>query len=176
MIYTKIQANENAYNHQKRAYEDVKYVILHNTGNDNDTAENNAKFYSRKNPNKAGAHFFIDQKGNIYKTVDLCYSAYAVGGTIYTDVQTTKGGMMYGEIMNSNSVSIELCDIVNKDCSNDMIIAIARTIQYIREHCSNAKAIYRHFDVNGKHCPQRYMNNTKWDELINKILFAYFVI
>lgn len=176
MIYQKMQAKANSYNPIKRLYYDIRYVILHNTGNDGDTAVNNARYFAKTNDKKTGTHFIIDQEGKIFKSVDLCYSAYSVGGDLYTDVKQTGGGLLYGTITNANSISIELCDIVNKDASNEMILAIAKTLHYIREHCPNAKAIYRHFDVNGKHCPQRYMDNAKWDELLNKILFAYYVI
>lgn len=144
-----------------RALSSVRFVVIHNTGNKNDSSAGNASFFSRYgdgNTRNAGAHFFIDQDGVIYQTIKLDRIAWAVGDP----VQTTSHGAasLHGKCTNTNSVSIELCDIVSKNPSKAMIKSTKEVIAYIRQHCKNAKTVCRHYDVSGKDCPERMTNET----------------
>lgn len=144
-----------------RALSSVRFVVIHNTGNENDSSAGNASFFSRYgdgNTRNAGAHFFIDQDGVIYQTIKLDKIAWAVGDP----VQTTSHGAasLHGKCTNTNSVSIELCDIVSKNPSKAMIESTKEVIAYIRQHCKNAKTVCRHYDVSGKDCPERMTNAT----------------
>ena len=69
----------------------------------------------------------------------------------------------------TNSVSIELCDNLEKDPSKEQIKAVKELIGYIRKKCPNAKKVVRHFDVTGKHCPARMMTDKKWKSFLKKI-------
>ena len=40
--------------------EAVKYIVVHYTANDGDTAKNNADYYARESI-KASAHYFVDE-------------------------------------------------------------------------------------------------------------------
>ena len=132
-----------------RALSSIKYIVIHYTGNNGDTALNNATYFATSNTREAGAHYFVDQSGVIYNSVPLNKTAWAVGGT-YT--KQTGGSTYYGKCTNSNSVSIELCDIAKKDPSDTMLEATRELVAYIRNQCSNAKTIIRHWDVNSKSC------------------------
>lgn len=148
----------------------VTYICIHNTGVNGDTAEGNGRYFCRPVNPKASAHFFIDQKGNVVKSVALDHIAWSVGGKKWTDCKKTGGGTLYGKCTNRNSVSIELCDIVNKDPSAEQIKATREVIKYIQKYCPNAKTIIRHFDVNGKHCPVRFMDQSKWKALKKELI------
>lgn len=161
----KIQASSKCYSSRKRNKKDVYYIVIHNTGVKRDTAENEGKVFARNTSRSAGAHFFIDRAGNVVKSINLDRTAWSVGGKKWADCSKTGGGRLYGLVRNANSVSIELCDIVDRDPSAAQIKATKSTISYIRKHCPNASIIVRHFDVNGKHCPARYMNAAKWTKL-----------
>lgn len=154
-----------------RPRKDVKYIVIHYTAGDGDTAENCANYFKNVNTRTAGAHFFIGQNGTIIKSIALNKIAWSVGGGKYTDCKTTGGGKLYGVANNTNSVSIELCDNLNYDPSPAQIKAVKKCIRYIRTYCPNAKTVIRHFDVTGKHCPARMMNDKKWKcflKLINE--------
>ena len=58
----------------------VLYIVIHYTGNKGDTAKNNAVYFSDSNTRKAGAHYFVDKKGEIWSSVPLDKIANAVGG------------------------------------------------------------------------------------------------
>lgn len=155
----------------KRDLERIKYIVIHYTGNKGDTAENNAKFFATTNTRAAGAHFFVDKKGEVWKSINMNRIAWAVGG-IYS--QKNGAGKYYGKCTNSNSVSIELCDC-RKNVSWEQMLAVRELVKYIQKKCPNAKTIIRHWDVNGKSCPAPMtgVHNKKWKHLHNKIVHNY---
>jgi N-acetylmuramoyl-L-alanine amidase CwlA len=142
----------------------VKYIVIHYTACNGDTAEAEGKYFQRANTRLAGAHFFVDQQGATVKSVPLNRIAWSVGGKKYTDCIKTGGGSLYKIVTNANSVSIELCDNLNKDPSVVQTKAIKNLIKYIRKYCPNAKTVVRHFDVTGKYCPKRMMEIKKWNK------------
>ena len=179
-----ILADKRSYSSKIRNRKDALFIAIHGTSNKGDTAENNGNYFKDgaytwktkedgtkvKVPLNVGAHFFVDQKGNVVKSIYLNRSAWAVGGDKWNDCNVTGGGKLYNVATNYNSVSIELCDIVDKEPSDQMISAIWRTIKYIRKHCPNAQTIIRHFDVNGKHCPSSMMSEDAWNKFQLRLL------
>lgn len=146
-----------SYDSKKRKRKDVKYIVIHYTGNKGDTAKNNVDYFATSNTREAGAHFFVDRNGNVGRSIPMNRTAWAVGGAKYDN----DGGTYYGKCTNYNSVSIELCDFVDKKTSKAQRQAVKKLIKYIRKYCPNAKTIIRHFDVNGKSCPARHASNDK---------------
>lgn len=155
-----LKASKNSYG-AKRDRKNVKYIVIHYTAGSGDTAENNAKYFQTGNTRPAGAHFFVDQEGEIYKSIALNLIAWSVGGFF---TSTEGAGTYYNRCTNANSVSIELCDVADKEPSQKQIEAVKYVIKYIRKYCPNATTIIRHWDVNGKQCPARFtgQNNKKW--------------
>lgn len=155
-----------------RDLKNIKYIVIHYTANNGDTAENNAKYYANGNTRQAGAHFFVDKKGQIYNSVNMNRPAWAVG----KDYRSGEKGeaTYYGKCTNTNSVSIELCDCI--DGTNwEQMKATRLLVHYIQAKCPNAKTIIRHWDVNGKHCPAPMtgINNKKWKHLHNYLVNGY---
>ena len=139
----------------------VKYIVIHNTGNNGDSAKNNVDYFASWNDREAGAHFFVDQDGLIGRSIPMNLTAWAVGD---------KGkGTLKKDVTNYNSVSIELCDIVKKEPSDAMIKTVADLIAYIRKYCPKAKPIIRHYDVTSKECPKAMIKETKWDEFLKRV-------
>ena len=158
-----ILANSKNYNSAtKREYSDIHFIIIHYTAGRRDTAENNGNYY-HNNVLRASANYFVGRDGTVVLSVPLSHTAYSVGGGKYSDCKKTGGGKMYGIIRNANSVSIELCANLDKDPSEAQIEAVKGLIKHIKKYCKNIRGIYRHFDVNGKHCPVRMMDNKKWE-------------
>ena len=159
MLMYKRLALPISYSQKKRSKKDVEAIVIHYTGNNYDDAEGNVNFFSKNNARQAGAHFFVDQEGNIGRSIPINRVAWAVGGDYR---EKGKGGQYYGIYTNHNTVSIELCDCKNKDASPEQIKAVKKLVKYIRRWCPNAKAIIRHYDVNGKICPARLIDESKW--------------
>jgi N-acetylmuramoyl-L-alanine amidase CwlA len=146
----------------KRSLDSILYIVIHYTANKGDTAENNGRYFANVNKIKAGAHFFVDQRGNVVKSVNMSRVAWAVGGSRYPNYIQTGGAKYYGICTNYNSVSIELCDNATKDPSQAQTEAVRELIKYIKGKCKNANTVIRHFDVTGKCCPARMTKSTKW--------------
>lgn len=147
----------------KRDLKDVKYIVIHYTGNKADTAENNAKYFANTNTRQAGAHFFVDKQGEVWKSVNINRTAWAVGGLYST---ANGAGAYYQKCTNENSVSIELCDC-KTETNWEQMKATRQLVKYIQEKCPNAKTIIRHWDVNGKLCPacMTGTENEKWKRM-----------
>lgn len=162
-----IQAKKVSYDYQrKRKRKDVKYIVVHFTSNKGDTAKGNCNYFAYINTRQAGAHIFGDQGGKFLRSIRMNRTAWSVGG-LFT--LKNGAGSYYGKCTNYNSISIELCDIVNKKPSKAMLKGLKKTIKYIQRWCPNATTIIRHWDVNGKECPARMIgkNNKEWKELLN---------
>lgn len=144
----------------KRDYKDIKYIVIHYTGNAGDTAFSNASYFANANTRNAGAHFFVDKSGEIWKSVPIVRTAWAVGGDQRSG---DGGGRLFGVCTNANSVSIELCDCMKKS-NKAQKKAVKELVDYIQRICPNATHIVRHWDVNGKKCPAPFCgkNNLKW--------------
>ena len=147
----------------------VKAIVIHYTGNNGDTAENNGRYFAGSNTRAAGAHFFVGQDGSVVQSIDMERIAWAVGGSKYSNCAQTGGGKYYGTYTNANTVSIELCDNATKDPSDKQVKAVKQLIKYIRKQCTNAKKVIRHFDVNGKSCPGRMCSDSAWNNFLSRI-------
>ena len=167
----KLLAKELSYGN-KRRLDDVKYIVIHYTGNQEDTAKGNCKYFAGSNTRQAGAHFFVDRSGEVWKSVNVSRTAWAVGG-FYT--QAKGAGKYYKKCTNANSVSIELCDLTSKSPSWEQLKACRQLTDYIQKHCPNAKTVIRHWDVNGKACPATMTGkeNEQWKRLHNYVTKGY---
>lgn len=158
MSYPLVMAKKNSYG-GTRSLASIKFIVLHYTGNHGDIAMDNARFFASGNTRSAGAHFFADQDGSVVQSIPLKYIAWSVG-----DWRNGKG-THYAYCTNSNSVSIEMCDQLNKDASEKQIAAVRELIAYIKSQCPGIVDVIRHYDVTTKHCPARYLSNSKWHAL-----------
>ena len=155
----------------KRSVDSIKYIVIHYTGNDGDTDENNGKYF-HNNTVKASAHYFVDSD-SVTQSVPDNYVAWSVGGSRYGNCSKTGGGKYYGKCTNANSISIELCD----DAKNGKIYpskatienAISLTKKLMKKYSIPKSRVIRHFDVNGKSCPE-YWKHQKKQKMENRIL------
>ena len=135
----------------KRTASGIRYIVIHYTGNDGDTALNNAKYYA-SNVVKTSAHYFVDAK-EVIQSVDDLRIAWAVGGKKYPSCAQTGGGTLHGRCLNANSISIER--------------ALALTRELMKKYNIPASNVIRHFDVTGKLCPAYWSgkeNAGKWEK------------
>lgn len=156
----------------KRPLSNIKYIVIHYTGNKGDTAQNNLDYFANGNTRQAGAHFFVDKKGKVGKSIAMSRTAWAVGG----DHRSGRKGeaAYFGKCTNANSVSVELCDMCLKTNWEQMLVT-RKLVKYIQSKCPNAKTVIRHWDVNGKECPAPFIgtSNEKWIEFKRFITAGY---
>ena len=65
------------YNPATRDPKNIKYICIHYTGNQGDTAKNNVDYFSRT-ITYTSAHYFVSNK-DIYQSVPDNHTAYSVG-------------------------------------------------------------------------------------------------
>lgn len=162
--YKLIKAKPISYGGTRRL-DKIRWIVIHYTGNDSrtDTAKAECSFFKNGNTRNAGAHFFVDQYGLVFQSIPMERTAWSVGGFF---TQANGAGEYYKKCLNSNSISIEMCDCASRDPSDKMIAAVKELVKYIQSQCPNAKNIVTHWQVNGKKCPARMVgtNNKKWIE------------
>lgn len=165
------QCNKANYG-SARSADRIKYIVLHYTANKTDTAKANAMYF-KNNQVKASAHYFVDD-AEIYQSVEDLKTAWAVGGGRWSDCNSTGGGTMYGKITNSNSISIEMCSKDGAITEATQKNAVELTKRLMATYNIPIENVYRHFDVNGKHCPgwDGWWNNgfTKWIAFKNLVV------
>lgn len=154
----------------------IKYIVIHYTANDGDTALSNAKYFANGSRG-ASAHYFVDSK-SIIQSVKDDFIAWSVGGNKYSDTAKTGGGKFYGKCNNNNSLSIEICDDIKNNAiyptetTINNVIDLVRTL--MKKYNININNVIRHFDVTGKKCPAYWcgdsQKNAKWQEFKNKIV------
>ena len=149
---------DNCSNNSSR---NVKYIVIHYTGNSKDTALNNCKYF--QSPNRsASAHFFCDDE-NIYQSVELRDSAWHCGCSLGYKTACR----------NSNSIGIEMCctagnyKISTKTQKNAAFLC-ARLCELIGIKASQVDTyVLRHYDVvkTNKKCPAQYVDNaSEWKQ------------
>ena len=153
-----------------RSLNSIEAIVIHNVGEENgriSTAKNNLDYFATGNTRTAGAHIFIDRDGKAGKSVWLKNIAWAVGKVGYAE------GSYYKHVNNENSVSIELCGIMNSYPTEKQLKKLDEVVTWIAKKCPNIKWIVRHYDVVKKDCPAIYVTNKKeWVLLQCRLLEA----
>ena len=91
-------ARAENYRVSDRSAADIRYLVIHFTANDGDTAKNNADYFAREAPG-VSAHFFVDET-EIWQSVREKDIAWHCG---------TRGMYFHPYCRNANSLGIELC-------------------------------------------------------------------
>ena len=139
-------------NYTKGRKQPIKYIVVHYTANDGDTARNNGNYFSQPNRN-ASAHYFVDENEIIQSVKD-------------TDTAWHCGAKSYKHELcrNDNSIGIEMCS--EKDDKGQYYINQAtqnRTIRLIKvlmkQYNIPVENVLRHYDVTGKICPEPFVRN-----------------
>ena len=77
-----------------------KYIVIHYTGNQTDTAKGNSNYF-KSVYRGSSAHYFVD-KDSIYQVVEDNDIAFAVG-------KNYGKNNLFGTVTNKNSISVEMC-------------------------------------------------------------------
>lgn len=161
----------NAANFKKGRSEGIKYIVIHYTAGNGDTAKNNADYY-QNNALKVSAHYFVDEGALIYQSVSDGDTAYAVGASSY----------VHPICRNANSISVEMCSRnfggsgkaaedsgwYFKEKTEENAAALVRYL--MKKHGVPIENVLRHRDVTGKICPAPYVNNAdNWNKFKERL-------
>ena len=154
----------NSTNFKRGRISDIKFIVIHFTANNGDTAKNNADYFANNNNLSASAHYFVDEN-EVWQSVNDGDTAWHCGGTSYK----------HPSCRNANSIGVEMCS--RKDSSGKYYIkeeTIKNTIELVKtlmaEHNIPIEHVIRHYDVTGKNCPAPLVENAdKWVEFKNRL-------
>lgn len=145
----------NAANYTNKSSRDVKYVVVHYTGNTKDNALSNCNYF-KNNSCSSSAHFFVDNT-NIYQSVELRDSAWHCG--------CSKGYKT--ACRNTNSFGIEMCTSGDYLVSEQTQINAAYVCAYLCKLIGITTStvdtyVLRHYDVvsTNKKCPAQYVSDS----------------
>jgi N-acetylmuramoyl-L-alanine amidase len=159
MISGSIQCHASNYTQGRN--QKIKYIVLHYTANDGDTAKGNCNYFAGTKRG-ASAHYFADENG-IWQSVQDSDTAWHCGANKYKHLYCRNG----------NSIGIEMCSRI--DANGNYYIkpetvqnAIKLTKALIDKHGVPASNILRHYDVTGKRCPQPWVQDeSRWRAFMN---------
>lgn len=144
-------ANKGNYGNV-RDLSNIKYIVVHYTGNDGDTDEANANYFKGSNRH-ASAHYFVDDD-SITQSVPDNYIAWHCGGSKY----------FHPNCRNANSIGVEMCDTQRNGKADLSKGTRANTIKLIKElmekYNISINNVVRHYDVTHKCCPSYFVNDT----------------
>ena len=145
--------------------DDIKYIVIHFTSNNGDTALNNCNYFSGENRGSS-AHYFVGDDG-IYQSVPDKWAAWAVGGT---------KNYKHPYCRNMNSISIEMCSRIGADGKyyiDDGVVeqTIKLTRYLMNKYGVPAQNVLRHYDVWDKQCPEPFVRKPElWANFKRKLI------
>ena len=131
----------------------VRYIVMHYTANNGDTAKNNCDYYHRVGGLQASAHYFCDEHGAM-QSVRECDTAWHCGARAY----------WHPECRNGNSIGIEMCSRKRDDGSyyikpETVANAAALAREIMQRYGIDTDHVLRHYDVTGKRCPMPWVDD-----------------
>ena len=111
-----LQADSSNF-YSGRGVNSIKYIVMHYTANNGDTAMNNAQYF-HNNSVQASAHYFVDEN-SVVQSVRDSDGAWHCGGSLESSHHP-----LHGICMNRNSLGVEMCS----DKVNGKFIITAQTV------------------------------------------------
>lgn len=141
----------------------TKYLVVHYTAGDGDTAQNNGDYFARE-PVGASAHWFVDEKEAVL-SVPEDRIAWHCGAESYR----------HEDCRNNNSLAVELCS--RKNGAGEYEIPF-RTMEngaellqkLMKKYGIPMENVLRHYDVTGKKCPAPLVEAGKWREFQESLM------
>ena len=145
---------------QKRKYSDIKYLVIHDTGNTSIGADAEAHYKYLQTATRYGsAHYYVDDK-QIIQTIGDSLVAWSIGDTWGYSNNPNR----IKDAFNFNSLNVELCINANIDKDKAYKNVVELTKNLMKKFGFTADMVIRHFDATGKICPGSWSKNdwAKW--------------
>ena len=146
-----LQCHETNYTKLNRVSSDITTIVIHYTGNRNDKAVNNCKYFQAPN-RKASAHYFVDEN-EVWQSVE--------------DKDISWNASVWE--INQHCIGIEMCNSVDS-VPQAVKDNVRELVQILMKKYPTIKKVIRHYDCNGKQCPLPLIDNKKWEEFKAYIL------
>lgn len=129
-----------------RSLDQIKYLVVHYTAGENDTATNNGIYFNREDVG-ASAHYFVDETEFVLSVPENIV-AWHCGANFY----------YHPTCRNSNSIGIEICTKRDKNGvyyfdTKAMDNAAVLVWSLMEKYKIPLQNVVRHYDVTHKNCP-----------------------
>ena len=149
-----IPCNRANYYTSGRSLDSIKYIVIHYTANNGDTARGNAEYFARESV-EASANYFVDPNEVICSVKDE-YAAWHCGGSLESSHHPLRG-----ICTNKNSIGVELCSIIQNGKYAFKPETVKLAVKLVRELMAkyniDINHVVRHYDVTGKTCPAPFV-------------------
>ena len=150
-------------NYTRGRKESVRYLVIHYTANDGDTARGNAAYFARENGGHTSAHYFVDEK-EVWQSVKEGDTAHHCGAKSYR----------HPHCRNHNSIGIELCSRKGEGGYVFLPQTVERAAMLTRSlmerYGLGPEDVMRHYDVTGKNCPAPFVEQPEaWADFQNRL-------
>lgn len=146
------EARAENFRAASRQPSDIRYLVIHFTANDGDSAKNNADYFAREAPG-ASAHFFVDER-EIWQSVQEKDIAWHCG---------TRGMYFHPYCRNANSLGVELCSRKRGEKYYFTPETVKNAQQFVRSLMKRygipTENVVRHYDVTHKNCPAPFVED-----------------
>lgn len=138
-----------------------KYIVIHYTANNGDTALGNCKYFYSADRGSS-AHYFVDETG-VWQCVNDGDVAWHCGASSYK----------HPYCRNNNSIGIELCSRKDdnyyfKDETVNNAAELVREL--MAKYNVPIENVIRHYDVTGKICPEPFVRDIKaWQDFKERV-------
>ena len=157
-----IKRNITTKNFDSGSINRIKYIVVHFTANNGDTAYGNTNYF--KSYRGASAHYFIDENG-IYQSIEDKNIAWHCGAKKYK----------HSTCRNSNSLGVELCS--RKDSKGNFYFmdkTVDNAVELVKMLMTKYNVpianILRHYDITGKNCPEPFVRDIKaWQNFKDRL-------
>lgn len=140
----------------------VEYICIHDTGNQAEgaTAQAHYNYFSAADRN-ASAHYFVDDT-EIIQIIDDNEGSWHAGVKEKTPATP---------ISNTNSIGIEMCINSDGDLNKAMENTANLAAYLLVKHGLSIDRLVRHYDANGKICPQVMADNdwALWKQFVKDV-------
>lgn len=152
---------------KRRKHSDIKYLVIHDTGNPSPGADAEAHFKYLQGATRYGsAHYYLDDK-QIIQTIGDSLVAWSIGDKWGYSNNPNR----IKDATNSNSISVELCINSNIDKGKAYKNLVELTKNLMAKFKVPADRVIRHFDATGKICPGSWSGDNweMWKEFQDDI-------
>ena len=158
----KINKNLTACNYTCYKNKINKYIVIHYTANNGDTAYGNTVYF-KSTYRGASAHYFVDDCSK-WQCVEDYNAAWHCGANKY-----------YCDCRNSNSIGIELCSRKKSNgeyyfTKETIMNAVELTVYLMKKYNIPLSNVIRHYDVTRKECPRPFVRDEKqWADFLKQV-------
>lgn len=148
--FKEIWCNKGNFTESNRKSSEIDTLVIHYTGNNGDTAENNGNYF-KNNVVETSAHYFVDDTTVVRSVADKNIAWHAGDWDI-----------------NCRSIGIEIAGSTKECTGRTLENVIALTKELMKKYNISKERVIRHYDANGKLCPAFWCGSQQKDRLFRE--------